>query len=141
MSNYMMYRIKLLFFGISCGSSLFCNIIVKILQDQIKLRRVIVFIDDILLMSKSYRKNLELIEEIFKVLIQYMIKLSLKKCQLAKQEVEFLGFRLSSKGYSPIPERVDAIKRLKVSKNKKEVMQVLGVLNSSQFFYITLLIM
>lgn len=49
--------------------------------------------------------------------------------QYKQIEVKFLGLKFNEKGMSPDSERVEVIKKLKNPSNKKELQQILGVVN------------
>ena len=52
-----------------------------------------------------------------------------KKCELFKDEVEFLGKLVSAKGVSVSPSKVNAVKKWPMPNTKKELMSFLGFAN------------
>lgn len=57
------------------------------------------------------------------------IKFNTKKLQYCQQEVRFMGLIFNEKGMSADLERINVIKQLKNPKNKKELQQILRVVN------------
>ena len=53
-----------------------------------------------------------------------------RKCYFAKEQVNFLGYSVSSKGIKPQESKVSAIKKLPQSQNKKGVRSFLGLLTT-----------
>ncbi|KAF0739490.1 Uncharacterized protein FWK35_00028159 [Aphis craccivora] len=60
---------------------------------------------------------------------QYNIKFNLTKLQYSLKEVKFMGLKFNEKGMSPDEERIKVIKQLQIPHNKKELQQILGVVN------------
>ena len=51
------------------------------------------------------------------------VKLNLSKCELAKNEVTFLGYKTSKQGSQPDPKNVEAVLEMKRPTKVKEVRQ------------------
>ena len=71
----------------------------------------LVYIDDVLIYSKSFEEHLKAIEEVFSRLIQHNFKLKPSKCDVLKPELLFLGHLISAQGLKPNPKKVDAVER------------------------------
>ncbi len=54
------------------------------------------------------------------------IKLNLSKCEIAKNEVTFLGYRISKEGSQPDPKNVNAVLEMKPPTKVKEVRRFSG---------------
>ena len=75
-----------------------------------KFREVFVFIDDILIVTKGNKAELlNKVREILKVLDEAELQLKAGKCKFAKQEIEWLGFKLTNSGISAINSKVQGI--------------------------------
>ena len=63
-------------------------------------------------------------------------KLQLKagKCKIAKQETEWLGFKMTSQGISPVNSKVQGITEKLQSTNLKELRSFLGAVNQFNKF-------
>lgn len=78
----------------------FCNSpatyarVINLVLKGLTWRVVLAFLDDILVQGKTIRDHLENLEPVFRRFRKYGLKLNHIKCELFKQEVEFLG-RLS----------------------------------------------
>ncbi len=55
------------------------------------------------------------------------VKLNLSKCEIAKNEVTFLGYRISREGSQPDPKNVEAVLEMKPPTKVKEVRRFLGM--------------
>ena len=77
-----------------------------------RFREVFVFIDDILIVTKGTKnEHLNKVREILKAMNEAKLQLKAGKCNFAKQEIEWLGFKLTSSGISPINTKVQGIFR------------------------------
>lgn len=88
-----------------------------------------VFIDDICLASRTWVEHCQLLEEIFKLLIEANLKLKASKCIFGSKEVIFLGHRLSKDGIQADPEKLRAIENLPRPKSVDDVRRILGLMN------------
>ena len=60
-----------------------------------RFREVFVFIDDILVVTKGTKQeHLDKVREIIKVIDDAELQLKAGKCNFAKQEIEWLGFKI-----------------------------------------------
>ena len=51
-----------------------------------------------------------------------------EKCAFFKKHIQYLGHLVSKEGFEPLPEKLDAIKKMPAPKNSKEVKQFLGLI-------------
>lgn len=57
-----------------------------------------------------------------------------RKCVIGTSEIEFFGLRFTSKGISPAPSKVEAIRRMERPQNVGEVRSLLGMAQYSAQF-------
>jgi len=67
---------------------------------------VVVFIDDILIYSKSREKHAEHLRTVLSTLADHKLYAKLKKCDSSMEKVHFLGHIISKKGISVDPAKV-----------------------------------
>ena len=80
-----------------------------------------VYLDDIIVLGKSFKNHMKNLEQVFLRLRQANLKLNPKKCNLFKRQVNYLGHVVSDSGVSMDPEKVSAITNWPVPKDKSEV--------------------
>ena len=90
---------------------------------------VIVYLDDILIYSKTMEEHTEHLKKILMRLRQQKFYGKLSKCYFAVNEVEYLGHIISSNGISVDQEKVKAISEWPRPKNKRDVQSFLGLVN------------
>ena len=104
----------------------FQRVIHEALRD---LPHLFIYIDDILVGSRSLEEHEQHLREVFTRLRENCLTVNLKKCVLAKSTVTFLGHTVDSEGIRPLPEKVDAIKQFPLPSSKLDVQRLLGMVN------------
>ncbi|CAI7852651.1 unnamed protein product [Closterium sp. NIES-53] len=90
---------------------------------------VIVYLDDILVYSKTKEKHLKDMEEVFWRLQQNRLITKGSKCEFLKPKLEFLGQEVSGDGIKIDPRKVEAIAKWKSPTNITELQSFLGFVN------------
>jgi transposase InsO family protein len=122
--RYMFTRLP---FGISCAPEFFSQKFTSILSD-IK-EGVVIHIDDILVHAATREDHDEKLKEVLKRIHDAGMSLNRGKCEIGVKEVKYLGYVVSEKGLTIDPSRVEAIVNMPSPTNKKEVLQILGMIN------------
>jgi cleavage and polyadenylation specificity factor subunit 1 len=101
------------------------------LMDEVTrgLNFVYVYVDDILVFSKSEEEHFEHLTKLFERLQYYGLILNKDKCKFFVSEIIFLGLHVDCNGIRPRDERVQAIRDFYRPRNRKEVKRYLGMLN------------
>lgn len=115
-------------FGLKNAPATFQRILQRVLGSLLY-KGAINYLDDIIIYSKTFTEHLDLLERVFKLLQEHNIKLKLSKCHFARQEVDYLGYVISSKGVQPSTQKVAAVTAFPPPTNLKEVRQFLGLAN------------
>ena len=90
-------------------------------------KSVVVFLDDILIYSKTEEEHEQHLSQVLDILRKNQLYAKLPKCQLFKQSVNFLGLVLDENGLSMEADKVRAIQEWPRPKNKKEILSFLGL--------------
>ena len=88
---------------------------------------VIVFIDNILVYSKTEREHKEHLQIALRTLQDNRLYAKFRKCEFWLQEVKFLGHVVSKDGISVDSSKIDAVLNLKRPTNATEVRSFLGL--------------
>ncbi len=71
---------------------------------------VLIYIDDILIYSRSIAEHKVHLKQVFDILNKYNFKLKEKKCALYLKSVEFLGYTVSPSGLHVEQGKVDVVR-------------------------------
>ena len=97
--------------------------------NKLPFKLCLVYLDDTIVYSKSFDEHLGHLDEIFSRLVASVLKLNQDKCEFAAEEVNYLGYRISSEGISPDPDKVKVISEMQFSRSPKEMLRFLGAAN------------
>ena len=86
------------------------------------------YLDDIIVFSKSEEEHLQHLEEIFKRLRHFDLKMKRQKSSFFKKHIQYLGHLVSEQGFEPLPEKLETIRTMPHPKSPKEVKQFLGLI-------------
>ena len=86
-----------------------------------------VYIDDILVCSRTFEEHLSHLKQVFDRLRQAHLKLKPKKCVFLKPRVHYLGHVISRDGISPDPAKTDKIRRYPEPTDETKLRQFLGL--------------
>ena len=86
------------------------------------------YLDDIIIFSKTKEEHLQHLEEIFVRLHKFGLKMKREKCSFFKKHIQYLGHLVSEKGFEPLPEKLESIRKMPAPRTAKEVKQFLGLI-------------
>ncbi|XP_049308593.1 uncharacterized protein K02A2.6-like [Bactrocera dorsalis] len=75
------------------------------------------YLDDIIITAPSLQEHVNRVEQVIKILEDNGIKCKKEKCFFLKEEIEYLGRRVSAKGILPDYSGIQAVKQLKPPMN------------------------
>ena len=113
-------------FGLKCVNSKFNFVLSDILKDLIKKRLVVIYSDDVLLISRGRLQHRLLLKEVLRLFQLNGIKLSLNKCSCFVEKFTFLGFNFQKDGIRLTDERVKTITNLPKPKDLKSLQRFIG---------------
>ena len=92
-------------------------------------KTVLAFLDDILVLGRSFDEHLQNLDEVFTRLKKYNLKLSPRKCKLFARELEFLGHKVSADMVGIQESKVQTIKDWIKPASVNDVQTLLGFAN------------
>ena len=132
-TSYNHYQCKRLPFGLKNAPGAFQREMQIVLRDFDR-KQVVIYIDDILIMSRSYEEHLELVGSVLATLERYAIKINLGKCQWFQEEVIFLGHKVSRSGIAKADSYVNDVLKFPKPTTIKQLRSFLGLVNFQRKF-------
>ena len=125
-TRYGHYEYKVMPFGVTNAPGVFMEYMNRIFHEYLD-QFVVVFIDDILIYSKTEAEHAEHLKIVLQVLKEKKLYAKLSKCEFWLNEVSFLGHIISGNGIAVDPSKVDAVSQWETPKSVTEVRSFLGL--------------
>lgn len=109
-----LYRCNRLMYGIASAPAIWQRTIENILKD---IPSVTVFLDDIRIAGKDTDDHLQKLEEVFKRLQKYNIKINLNKSEVFKNQINYCGYVIDRNGSHKAPDKIEAINKMQRPRN------------------------
>ena len=122
------YEFNCLPFGVTNGVANFQNLM-NIIFGDIQMDKIMCYLDDILIIAKSFDDHLARLDIVLERLVKAKLKLKPKKCNVLKTELTFLGMVVSVNGIWPAERKIGAIQDFVVPKTRKQLRSFLGLTN------------
>lgn len=114
-------------FGLKVGPKYFQKFVNMVLKEHIDDGDVSVYLDDIMIATKTLEHHLIVLRKIFKLLVNNGLELQLAKCKFFQTEVDYLGYKISEKGVQPTDEGIKSVIQFPVPKDIRGVQSFLGL--------------
>ena len=113
-------------FGLTNAPTAFMDLMQRCYKEYLD-KFVVVFIDDILIYSRSKKEHEEHLRIVLNLLRREKLYAKFRKCEFWLDHVSFLGHVVSKEGISVDPEKVKAIIEWPAPKNVHEVRSFMGL--------------
>ena len=100
-----------------------------IFKDLISEGVVVVYLDVILIFTKTLEEHQNVVRRVMELLQQHNLSLKPEKCEFKKPSVEYLGVIVSHNSVKMDPVKVAGVTEWPILTNKKEVQSFLGFTN------------
>ena len=127
-TQYGLFEYNIMPFGLKNAPATFQRCMDEILKEY-RDEFVTVYIDDILIYSKTFEEHLEHIRKVLQKLREANMKIKLKKCKFCEGEIKYLGHIVGRNGLKPDPARIEKIKNMIRPTKVKELRAVMGLFN------------
>ncbi|GJW54230.1 putative nucleotidyltransferase, ribonuclease H, partial [Tanacetum coccineum] len=125
-TRYGHYEFLVMPFGLTNAPAVFMDLMNRIFHEFLD-KFVIVFIDDILVFSKSKEEHEDHLRTVLQILRQEKLYAKFSKCEFWLSRVAFLGHIVSSEGITMDPAKVEAITKWPRPTSVTEVRSFLGL--------------
>jgi hypothetical protein len=90
---------------------------------------VTVFLDDTLVATADVETHKKGVQEVFSRLQEAGLCLNFRKCSFFQKEIEYLGYKISKQGISPLKGKIEAVTEAPQPRNIPELRSFLGSIN------------
>ncbi|KAE8667313.1 Kinesin-3 [Hibiscus syriacus] len=125
-TRYGHYEFSVISFGLTNAPAAFMDLMHRVFRPYLD-QFVVVFIDDILVYSRSEAEHEEHLRIVLQTLRENNLYAKLSKCEFWLSEVTFLGHIISADGIRVDPSKVEAILNWKQPRNVSEIRSFLGL--------------
>ncbi|WVZ80824.1 hypothetical protein U9M48_028271 [Paspalum notatum var. saurae] len=125
-TRYGLYEYLVMFFGLTNAPAFFMYMMNSVFMNELD-KFVVVFIDDILIYSKSEEEHKEHLRIVLTRLREHKLYAKFSKCAFWLKEVSFLGHILSEKGVAVDPSKVKVVLNWKQPETVTEIRSFLGL--------------
>ena len=108
-TRYRYYEFCVLLFGLTNTPATFMTLMNNIFQLYLD-KFVIVYLDDILIYSKTKEEHLKHVHIILETLRKHQLYAKLAKCEFIKQRIEYTGYFISEQGITVDSRKIDTIR-------------------------------
>ncbi|KAF5781372.1 putative nucleotidyltransferase, Ribonuclease H [Helianthus annuus] len=125
-TRYGHYEFLVMPFGLTNAPAVFMDLMNRVCKPYLD-KFVIVFIDDILIYSKSQEEHEQHLRLILELLRKEQLYAKFSKCDFWLREVHFLGHVVNKDGIHVDPSKVDSIRNWPTPRTPTEIRQFLGL--------------
>jgi hypothetical protein len=125
-TRYDHYEFTVVLFGLSNAPIVFMCLMNGVFRDYLD-KFVIVFLDDILVYSKSEEEHEQHLRMVLEVPREHQLYSKLRKCLFYQEQIHYLGHVISKDGIVVDSEKIEAITEWSAPKNMTEVRSFMGL--------------
>ncbi|GJY89703.1 putative reverse transcriptase domain-containing protein [Tanacetum coccineum] len=125
-TRYGHFEFTVMPFGLTNAPAVFMDLMNRVCRPYLD-KFVIVFIDDILIYSKTQEEHVEHLRLVLGLLKNEKLYAKFSKCEFWLREVQFLGHVINRNGIHVDPSKIKVVKNWKASRTPTEVRSFLGL--------------
>ncbi|KAJ9520936.1 hypothetical protein QJQ45_014130 [Haematococcus lacustris] len=127
-TRYGHFEFTVLPFGLCNAPATFQRLMNDIFRQELD-DHVIVYLDDILIFSRTHEEHAKHLDRVLSLLRQHKLYAKLSKCEFGRSQTEFLGHIITSTGIACDPSKLAAINSWPVPTTVHDVRSFLGLAN------------
>ncbi|KAD4889453.1 hypothetical protein E3N88_21526 [Mikania micrantha] len=125
-TRYGHYEFLVMPFGLTNAPAVFMDLMNRVCRPYLD-KFVIVFIDDVLIYSRSQQEHAQHLKLILELLAREKLYAKFSKCEFWLREVQFLGHVVNQDGIQVDPSKIKAVEQWETPRTPTEIRQFLGL--------------
>ncbi|EFN65085.1 Uncharacterized protein F44E2.2 [Camponotus floridanus] len=121
-----LYQFTVMPFGLHSAPATFQRLLDSVLGPELE-PHVFVYLDDIIIISRTFEKHLELLRETFRRLRDARLRLNPEKCRFCVDRLIYLGHVIDREGIRTDPEKIRAVAGWPEPQTVKQIRQFVGM--------------
>lgn len=113
-------------FGLHSAPATFQHLLDTVIGPELELR-VIVYLDDIIVATRTFEGHLKTLAEVFRRLRDARLRLNVKKCQFGRDSLRYLGYIIDGRGLRTDPAKTDAVANWSAPNTVRKMLPFLGM--------------
>lgn len=113
-------------FGLTNAPATFQSFMNAIFAELLR-KGVLVFMDDILIYSRTLEEHMSILKKVFQILEQHKFLIKKSKCSFAKNTVEYLGHVISKEGVATDTTKIQAVSSWRTPSTVKQLRGFIGL--------------
>lgn len=126
--NRGLFHFNRLPFGLHNSSATFQRLIDSIIGPDLE-PFAFAYLDDVVISTPTFEKHIEILKEVANRLNNAGLTINKEKSHFCCSKIKYLGYVVDSQGLHVDPDKIDAILKLPIPKNVREVRRILGTIS------------
>jgi len=118
-----------MFFGMTNSPATFQTMMNNVFRTIIVEGIVIVYLDDILIFTKTEEKHKQAVWRVLEILTEHKLFLCLEKCKFHWKQIEYLGLVISENKVAMDPVKVAGVHEWPIPENRTDMQAFVGFVN------------
>ena len=128
-TNRGLFEPLVMYFGLCNSPAIFQLMMDSLFRNLINQGKIVVYMDDILIFSKTLEEHVGIVKEVLEILNNNKLSIQTKKCRFHQTKIEYLGTIISKDRIEVDPAKIKGISDWPKPRDKHEVRQFLGFCN------------
>lgn len=114
-------------FGLKNAPSVFQRVLYNLFADLIRARKLLLYLDDFLIPSRTIEEHLQTLAEVLGRLKRANLEIRLDKCKFLQAKIEYLGYVIEKNKIKPSECGVAVVKDFSLPKSIRQVQSFFGL--------------
>jgi hypothetical protein len=120
---------EVMFFSLCNSPATFQRMMNHLFQDLINCGKIVVYLDNILIFSKTHDEHVKLIHKVLRILRDNKLYLKPEKCLFHQNKIDFLGFIVGNGKLQMDSKKVQAVQEWEKPMRKRKLQSFIGFCN------------